>query len=86
MPKFLNILISRSCPPQARAIDVCITPVHRAQMTYHGIFEQYGCLYFGALMFGVRPSESFINQNFPKLSFYPVEDKEIRVSNKMLFD
>ena len=30
--------------------------------------------------------ESFINQNFPKLSFYPVEDKEIRVSNKMLFD
>ena len=31
-------------------------------------------------------SENFINQNFLKLSFYPAEDKEIRVSNKTLFD
>ena len=60
-------------------------------MTY-GIFKQSrkdGRLYFGMTKFSclVRgPSESFINQNFPKLSFYPVEDKEIRVSNKMLFD
>ena len=57
-----------------------------------GIFEQYkkdGRLYFGMTKFSclVRgPSESFINQNFLKLSFFPVEDKEIRVSNKMLFD
>ena len=53
--------------------------LHSLELSLFFAITRISCLVSGC-------SESFINQNFLKLSFYPAEDKEIRVSNKTLFD